>query len=438
MQRRLEGQSAYLVPCAGRPAIEHSPTFPCDCCTRLSRLLAVHWLENTPALVAALRARVEESKTRCLGFCQSCYLCRLHCAPAIINEGRHPSRYQCLVDDHASTPRGRHHADFLFYCDRPECCNGKWFARDETHARTLRKRGITHTDAVRPLTATEERLFAERRRAAPPPQLAVPQPSPAVFPLAYAMLPIVAPSAPSIETVLGNDAICPYGESSCVSGGNGHSSGNGNSGNSSSNSSGNASGMKVAYNRLLGTEEGGRGTHKGSKINSRSLSLASFTCRARVAVVLAVCVVAAAALGAVLATRRARAGALGPPELQLCWHLAWAEAGARAATQGCRVCARSGTAYVCRSAAAARTLTLEAALSASRGALARVRLRTAGASTLLAADAVLPWTFSSADAAPAEASEVAAAAAVSARESEANTTDLLPDVWYGFILAVGT
>ena len=35
-------------------------------------------------------------------------------------------------------------------------------------------------------------------------------------------------------------------------------------------------------------------------------------------------------------------------------------------------------------------------------------------------------------------SEVAAAAAVSARESEANTTDLLPDVWYGFILAVGT
>ena len=424
-QHRLEGQSAYLVPCAGRPAIEHSPTFPCDCCTRLSRLLAVHWIENSLDLVAALRARVEASKTRCLGFCQSCYLCRLHCAPAIINEGRHPSRYQCLVDDHESTPKGRHHADFLFYCARPACCNGKWFARDETHARTLRKRGITHADAVRPLTAAEERLFAETRCPAPVLQLAPPPaaPPPADDDAAAAVVP--APSAPSIETVLGASTAT---STTCSTYNNNNSS----------------SSVTVPYDRLLGAGRGG-GENKlegkqgvGGSGGRRTAALAACTCRARAAVVLAVCVVAAAVVGAVLATRRS-ASALAATELQMCWSLAWSDAGARVSTQGCRLCARNGTAYLCRSDAAPRMLVLEAALSANRCFLQHVRLRATHADTLETANAILPWTFSSAATATAGAlAQPRDSDPTAANSTAGNSTGMLPDVWYGFILAVGT
>ena len=430
-QHRLEGQSAYLVPCAGRPAIEYSPTFPCDCCTRLSRLLAVHWIESSLDLVAALRQRVEASKTRCLGFCQSCYLCRLHCAPAIINEGRHPSRYQCLVDDHESTPKGRHHADFLFYCDRPSCCNGKWFARDETHARTLRKRGITHTDAVRPLTATEERLFAESRRAAPTVQLAIPSLPPA------AALSDAEPSAPSIETVLGANS------------GNNIGSGCNNNSSSSSTCGACGSSVTVSYDRLLGAGKGGgKGKGKGDKDRSkdgergerrrrRTLSLAAFTCRARVAVALTVCVVAAAVLGAVLATRRS-ASALGTTELQMCWSLAWSGASGRVSTQGCRVCARNGTTYLCRSDEAPRMLILEAALSTNRFFLQHVRLHATQSDTLETANAILPWTFSSTTTAAAGALAQTRDSNSSSSSNNSNSTGILPDVWYGFILAVGT
>ena len=444
-QHRLEGQSAYLVPAPGRPAIEYSPTFPCDCCTRLSRLLAVHWIENSLELVHQLRQRVEESKTRCLGFCQSCYLCRIHCAPAIINEGRHPSRYQCLVDDHADTPKGRHHADFLYYCARPTCCNGRWYSRDETHTRTLRKRGAAEHDIVRPLTAEEERQFAAERMANAT-EAAVPAPAPAalllpppvapVAPAAPAALPIpfvpaltgpdydALPSAPSVEQVL--EASKPL-RTGCSS----------------------SSGVTVPYTRLA------RAQRLVARVGAR------FTCRARVALVLALCVVVAA-LGAVLAATRQPANIPHATELQMCWSMSWNGDAGRASTQGCRLCTRNGTAYLCQSDLAQRVLVIEASLSPNRYFLQRVKLHASNAATYETTNALLPWTFSSvpstdehamlaqqhsspADTAHSGNSTHDARAHPQAANSTGDqagggtaAAGALQDVWYGFILAVGT
>jgi len=126
-----------------------SSVWPCECAERLRRLLDVSWIKSSPEFVEKIRKQYEESQTRCLGFCQTSYLCRIHACPATFSESHHPSRYQCQAGSHEGiVKKGRHHAYFCYYCADPECCNGKWYSRDETHTRTLKRRQKPATDLM--------------------------------------------------------------------------------------------------------------------------------------------------------------------------------------------------------------------------------------------------------------------------------------------------
>lgn len=158
----------------------------CACRERLGRLLAAPWVEAAPAFAGLVRAQWAASARGCLGFCQTPYLCRVHACPAVIVAGRHPSRYLCLHGSHDGIAnKGRHHADYCFYCADPACCGGKWYSRDETHARTLRRHQRADSEAhaaatgvaaavAAPGTVAEERVQPEREYA-PLTELAVPE-----------------------------------------------------------------------------------------------------------------------------------------------------------------------------------------------------------------------------------------------------------------------
>ena len=110
-------------------------TFPCDCFNRLVLLAAAPWVTNNPQNSALLRRYIVESVISCTGFCKTPYCCRIHLCPAEQVPG-HGSRYQCQRGSHDNSDnRGRHHADFCYYCGDPECCGGKWYSRDQSHKR---------------------------------------------------------------------------------------------------------------------------------------------------------------------------------------------------------------------------------------------------------------------------------------------------------------
>ena len=83
-------------------------------------------------------------------------------------------------------------------------------------------------------------------------------------------------------------------------------------------------------------------------------------------------------------------------------------------------------------------LILEAALSTNRFFLQHVRLHATQSDTLETANAILPWTFSSTTTAAAGALAQTRDSNSSSSSNNSNSTGILPDVWYGFILAVGT
>ena len=100
----------------------------------------MQWVATDKSFVGALLLRVEEAKTKCVGVCKTPYLCRIHACPASVSGVKGSSKYQCSGGDHSSlTVKGRYHESFCFYCSNPDCCNGKWFSRDETHARLLKR-----------------------------------------------------------------------------------------------------------------------------------------------------------------------------------------------------------------------------------------------------------------------------------------------------------
>jgi len=148
--------AAHPAPSAPPAAVADSPldiepspvsmvlkecTAPGECLRRLQKLLLVDWVSLDAAVTEAVkRLEMAAREGCCQGLCATPYCCRIHWCPAYI---RRPlgtaSRYHCRQGPHDhSNRKGRHHADFGFYCSDPACCNGKWFSRDETHKRSRR------------------------------------------------------------------------------------------------------------------------------------------------------------------------------------------------------------------------------------------------------------------------------------------------------------
>eukprot|EP00727_Mastigamoeba_balamuthi_P004151 m51a1_g13733 hypothetical protein (1005) ;mRNA; r:145321-149173 len=132
---------------------------PCErkmeCFFRIQKLRSAEWVTGDPAAVARLKVLEDASVLACQGFCRTPYACRVHWCPAEIKREGTASRYKCTVAQHDFRgKKGRHHADFPFYCDDPACCNGKWYSRDETHRRR-------HTGKAAPLPADKMLAMAD-------------------------------------------------------------------------------------------------------------------------------------------------------------------------------------------------------------------------------------------------------------------------------------
>ena len=109
--------------------------FPCGCFSRLVLLASAPWITEKPELVSKLHRLIVESESACLGFCTTPYCCRIHLCPALKNSGS-GTRYQCQKGSHDNSDnRGRHHADFCYFCGDPACCGNKWFSREQAHTR---------------------------------------------------------------------------------------------------------------------------------------------------------------------------------------------------------------------------------------------------------------------------------------------------------------
>jgi len=138
-----------------------SRVWPCGCARRIESLLEVNWIKSHPEFIQRLQQQLVECRKHCMGFCQTPYLCRIHAAPAIFNKANHPSRYQCMAGSHDGLAhKGRHHADYCYYCGDPNCCGGRWYSRDETHQRAL-KRAMQEEEGVK--VCVEKRQRRERR-----------------------------------------------------------------------------------------------------------------------------------------------------------------------------------------------------------------------------------------------------------------------------------
>eukprot|EP00727_Mastigamoeba_balamuthi_P003359 m51a1_g1302 hypothetical protein (609) ;mRNA; r:199717-201543 len=109
---------------------------PGECCRRIMKLMSCEWAAPASAYLSTLLS------DECKGFCRSPYACKVHWCPAWLSQDAGDrTRYRCASPEHArSAVKGRHHADFAYYCAQPDCCNGRWFSRDSSHERTHGKK----------------------------------------------------------------------------------------------------------------------------------------------------------------------------------------------------------------------------------------------------------------------------------------------------------
>ena len=378
------------------PVLEHEPApgAVCECRERLARLLEVPWVEAAPAFAALVRERWAASAGGCLGFCRTPYLCRVHACPAVIVAGRHPSRYQCLHGSHDGIAnKGRHHADYCFYCADPACCGGKWYSRDETHARTLRRhqRADSSSCAAAAPAALPTVAAAEEERIKPEhqffaiPELAVPD--------SNTNNDLQESEEEENEDGSRDNTVCVKHEEEedekeeekqeLVE--------------TTTERSPRRSEMLVMRRRVL---------HDGLRMPRRGavLALAAAAC-----VLVAVALVAVGVRvgaghwppGRVAPTGAdfGRAGTV-PAHWQLCWSLVWAD-GAHAPRQesGCQRCVARGAELRCTGGEGTGTLfTVAATRAQDAGRFERVRLETADRQVITASDVAAPWAFRSTDA----------------------------------------
>lgn len=125
------------------PVLISTVPAPCspsgECLKRIRKLLLLDWVVEAPTALERLRAYEAACVQGCCqGFCHTNYCCRIHWCPAEIRkeDGGNLSRYKCRWPHEGVNRKGRHHADFAYYCGDPKCCKGKWFSRDETHKRS--------------------------------------------------------------------------------------------------------------------------------------------------------------------------------------------------------------------------------------------------------------------------------------------------------------
>eukprot|EP00727_Mastigamoeba_balamuthi_P000014 m51a1_g10009 hypothetical protein (541) ;mRNA; r:6568-8681 len=109
-----------------------------ECVRRLQRLGAVEWLK-TAEQGARVAQALREAEAVCQLFCQTPYICKIHVYPTDTRRDG-PPRFRCPVPHDAAKIGGRHQEWFGFYCGKAECCNGKWFSREETHRRSRKPR----------------------------------------------------------------------------------------------------------------------------------------------------------------------------------------------------------------------------------------------------------------------------------------------------------
>eukprot|EP00727_Mastigamoeba_balamuthi_P004786 m51a1_g14305 putative inter-alpha-trypsin inhibitor heavy chain h3 (1204) ;mRNA; f:460684-465801 len=155
------------------------------CVQRLERLARADWVRKDAEMARAVqRLLAEASLGRCQGFCQTSYFCKLHHCPAHTRkvdepltelspggQARKVSKFVCQ-QPHDKVANGRHHELFAFYCSDECCAPGKWFAREETH-RKSRKRKETDTPAAMALASAPPMLapdafYAEKHENAAP------------------------------------------------------------------------------------------------------------------------------------------------------------------------------------------------------------------------------------------------------------------------------
>eukprot|EP00727_Mastigamoeba_balamuthi_P009574 m51a1_g5239 hypothetical protein (366) ;mRNA; f:343244-344829 len=116
-----------FTTCAGSPD---------ECVQRLEKLRRLDWVASDPRAVQRISEALAAASVCCQGYCRTRYCCKIHWCPAQNQkeEGK-ASRYHCQHPHEGSRNRGRHHLEYAFYCPDPNCCNGRWFSRDETHNR---------------------------------------------------------------------------------------------------------------------------------------------------------------------------------------------------------------------------------------------------------------------------------------------------------------
>eukprot|EP00727_Mastigamoeba_balamuthi_P005636 m51a1_g1692 hypothetical protein (660) ;mRNA; r:470311-472873 len=124
----------YTMPPSAPP--EPAPGRCAECIKRLDKLRAVDWMQ-TPELQQRIAEMKSASTSNCQGFCQTSYCCKLHVFPTDVRKEGHPTRFKCPMM-HDLTKKGRHHECFAYYCGNPDCCDGRWFSREETHRRSRR------------------------------------------------------------------------------------------------------------------------------------------------------------------------------------------------------------------------------------------------------------------------------------------------------------
>lgn len=113
----------------------------CDCVERLERLTLCPWVSGNSEMRSKVEERLFAARGQgCQGFCRTPYCCKVHVSPAEVRAGSGATRYHCLGGPHSSTAnKGRHHIEYCYYCAAPDCCGGKWYSRDETHKRRIRR-----------------------------------------------------------------------------------------------------------------------------------------------------------------------------------------------------------------------------------------------------------------------------------------------------------
>jgi hypothetical protein len=164
----VEQFSATAAPGAGL-VVATVPTMAavtaCRCDERLDALMRCAWVSSAEGAIDKLGRHRVASMTVCQGYCKTAYCCRIHWCPAfVVRDGTTKAtaftKYHCQegVHDNAGN-KGRHHADYAFYCSDPSCCGGKWFSRDETHRRTaVKKQAAATAAAVAVAAATTHQL----------------------------------------------------------------------------------------------------------------------------------------------------------------------------------------------------------------------------------------------------------------------------------------